>query len=555
MNRLLKNTCFILMVSFFTFCTSTIKEASVINLIPLRNGVVYRYVNQQNKIIIKLQFKEASIFRNGFAMVQVFGSKPTWGFIGEDGKYLIKPIYKEATIFSEDFAWVVSENGAPKAINVKGDSIFSLKAAKSVRIFKNGLAAFSICIDSLNVKWGFVDKKGTIKIEPQFSSTNNFSDGKCAVANAAGEWGYIDIEGKLIVNYQYTNAKNFVNGKAIVLLGKEWGVIDRIGKFSINPQFSEMISDKNQYLIKQNNKWGWCDKNGKISIQPQFIQAYPFKDSELALVKSGDKFGYINKNGKMVIAPQFENALPFNGIIAWVVNNLKGGFVDNHGKYIIQPQYDAISEDFKAFLLDESSSFESINSDYFDLDNLINRLKKEIKDNSVEGLNYNTPLSVIYTKYKKSEYDFNKSNSEHQIVFGERISNDITLDFFILGNPWTQIDNGRSGFSFNLKPNYKHAGFSYRINLRSNGIGKENMILKVLKTALSGYTKDEKHSNENVINLQNKTNLIVCLKQNKAVIVAIYPKTKENLMMIDSNYNYGITTDAISVESDTVPSN
>lgn len=542
----------ILLTVLIASCTKSVKESAVLDLLPVRNGAAYRYINPQGMIIINPQFKEAGVFRNGLALVQVFGTKPLWGFIKEDGSFALKAAYKEATVFSEDVAWVVSENGAPEAINVKGDSLFSLKTAKSVRIFKNGLAAFSVCVDSVNVNWGFVNKKGVVVIKPQFPAAGNFSDGKCAVANIAGEWGYIDQQGKVCINYQYSNANGFVNGKAIVKSGRDWGVIDDKGKFVIMPQFSEMRTDNDQYLVKQNNKWGWCDIAGKIVIEPQFNEAYPFSYNELAPVKTGDKFGFINKKGKLVIDSQFDTALPFNGKIAWITSKGKGGFIDKNAKYIVQPLYEAISEDLKTYLLTGSSVYESVNTDYFDQDAILNRLKRDITGNSVAGLNFDTPMPLIYSKYKKTDADFIRNASEHKIISAERISNDATLDFFILGTPWSETYKGNMGFSYTLKPNYKHSGFSYRINLTAKGLGKEDLVLKSFETAFPGYAKDVKHSNKDVLVLQNKAQLLVCLKQTGMIIVAIYPVTPENLQMVDMNYGDGTSMDSTTVATDTV---
>ena len=533
-------------------CGSTKKETPVINLLPVRNGAVYRYINPEGKIIINPQFKEATVFRNKLALVQTFGSKPSWGFISEDGSFAVKATYKEATVFSEEVAWVVPENGAPEAINTKGETLFKLPVAKSVRIFKDGLAAFSVSTDSVNQKWGFVDKNGTVKIPPQYSAVGNFNDGKCAVANVAGEWGYIDTAGKLVINHQYTNAKDFINGKAVVSSGKNWGVIDETGKYSISPLFQEMKADLNQYQIKQNNKWGWCDQKAKIIIEPQFSEAEPFGGSEQAPVKLGDKWGYINKKGKTVIDPQFETALPFNGKIAWVTIGGKGGFIGKDGKYNIQPLYDAISEDLKTYLLTGASAFESVTSDYFDQDAIINRLKKYITINTVAGISFSSPLSAIYSKFKKTETEFNKSSSEHQVITAERLSNDATLDFFILGNPWTEKYNGNLGFTYTLKPDYKHTGFTYRIKITGKSVGKEGGVLKLLETALTGYTKDVKHSNDNVCILQSKSQLIVGLKQAGTIIVAIYPASPENLQMVELNYGNGLESDSTAVSTDSV---
>jgi len=554
MKRQLKLLLSVLMAAFIFSCTSSVKESVVIKLIPVRNGLAYCYIDPQGKIIIRPQFKEAAVFRNGLALVRTFGSKPMWGYIKDDGTFAIKAIFKEATVFREDVAWVVSENGAPQAINLKGDSLFTLKKARSVRIFRNGLAAFSVSIDSLNVNWGFVDRKGTVVIPPKFVAVCDFSNGKCAVSNVAGEWGYINTDGNISINYQYSQAKDFVNGKAIIKFGKEWGVIDDKGKFVINPQFSEIKEDNDQYIIRQGNQWGWCSRTGNITIKPQFSEAYPFNGYELAPVKIGDKFGFVNQKGKLIIDAQFEQALPFNGETAFVLKG-KCGLIDKNAKYITQPKYDAISEDLKAYLLTGSSTYESVTSDYFDKDAIIDRLKMGISENTVERMDFNTPMSLIYRKYKKSEADFTKNASEHKIISAERISNDATLDLFILGTPWSESYNGKLGFSYLLKPRYKHTGFSYRINLTTKGFGKEDTVLKSLETTLKGYTIDMKHSNSDVTILQNKYQLLVCLKQKGMIIVAIYPVTPENLQMVDINYGDGTEPDSTLVNPDSVKTN
>ena len=544
----------LLVVLVIASCSKKANESNVVKLYPVRSGASFSYIDSTGKTIISPQFKEATVFRDGLALVQVFGAKPMWGFIKEDGSFSIKATLKEATVFREDMAWVVSENGAPKAINLAGDSLFTLKQAKTVRVFHEGLAAFSISVDTIHVIWGFVDKKGIVKIQPQFQNVRDFSDGHCAVCNSAGEWGYVDTEGKVAIGNQFTNANDFIHGRAIVQSGKEWGVIDVNGKFSINPRFTEMKADRDQYIIKQNSKWGWCSHSGSIDIEPGFNDAAPFNGNELAPVKVGDKYGFISKKGKLVIEAQFDSVMPFNGGIAWVMSHGKGGFIDKNAKYIIQSQYEEISKDVKAYLLSGSSAYESVNTDYFDRDTIISRLKRDITEKTVAGMDFSTPMSVIYRKYKKTELDFIKNASEHKIISAERISNDATLDFFILGTPWTETYKGNLGFSYSMKPNYRHTGFTYRINLTAKGLGKEDVILKMLETALNGYTRDEKHSNANVLILQSKFQLIVGLKQLGMIILAVYPLTPENLQMVDENYGDGMANDSITVASDSLRS-
>ena len=108
------------------------------------------------------------------ALVETSGDEPKFGFITEDGKYAVNAQYKEATVFSDGLAWVVSENAAPAAIDKKGELKFTLQDAQEVRLFKDGLAAFSMVNEEGDEKWGFVDKTGKVVINPQFEISFKF---------------------------------------------------------------------------------------------------------------------------------------------------------------------------------------------------------------------------------------------------------------------------------------------------------------------------------------------------------------------------------------------
>ena len=406
----------IFIIALLASCGGGDKEISVVKLIPVKSGKDFQYIDKEGKIIINPQFGEATVFRNNLALVKTSGDEPKWGYISEDGKYVITAKYKNATVFSEDMAWVVSENSVPTAINAKGEIKITLQDAQTVKIFKDGLAAYSVS-DSSGIKWGFVDKDGKIIINLQFSATGNFNDKKCAVENKDGKWGYIDKEGKILINYQFDLAKEFVNGKAVVVSGGKSGLIDENGKYLINPQFSKMVIDKDMFLIEQDGKWGWCDKDGKITINPQFSAAFPFLDNDLAAVQSGKSYGYIDKDGKIVITPQFDIALPFNGKLAMVSSSSKAGFIDKEGKYVINPQFDDVSDDFVTYMLYGSSNFESVETDFAKIptDGLVafypfNGNANDESGNANNGTVYGATLTSDRNGKSKSAYSFNGSS-------------------------------------------------------------------------------------------------------------------------------------------------
>ncbi|RZJ33827.1 MAG: WG repeat-containing protein [Flavobacterium sp.] len=482
MKKLFKVPAILLLASVLLLSCNR-DDQEEISLIPVKVGENWQYVNREGKIIINPQFAVASIFRDGIALVKSSGDNGKWGYINEDGKYVINPTYARATIFNEGLAWVVSENGAPVAIDVKGATKFSMQDAQNVRIFRESLAAFSKQ-DSIGEKWGFVDKTGKIVIPAQFESAGNFHDGKCFVKNKDGKFGYIDTSGKIVINYQFDEARNFENNCAVVALKDKFGVIDSQGKYVINPQFNEMYPDGDMFTIEQDKKWGWCDKEGKIVINPQFDDIMPFHSEDLAAVQSGKMSGYINKEGKIVINPQFDFAYPFNNNLAIVNSGEKFGFIDSSGKYLVNPQFDGLSYDMAYYVFSGSSVFETVETEFFDIAAITNR----INFSSPEGLNLSDNAGTIINKLKLSESELAKYESNQVLFMNRKISNDATVSLALFGSAFRNIESGWS-YDRVFDPNYKSIGLIYSISLSGKAAGKAKDVKDAFEKKLSGYTK------------------------------------------------------------------
>jgi hypothetical protein len=542
MLKSLEKIAFILLILNFTSCNLFDKKKSEIKLIPVLNGDLYQYIDNEGKIVINPQFSLATIFRDGLALVRTSGEDQKYGFISEDGKYVISPKYINATIFNENVAWVVLKNSPPTLVDNKGKTLLSLESANRVKIFKDGMAAFSIIENNIE-KWGFVNKDGKIVISPQFSDVSYFSEGKCAVYNSDGKMGYIDKTGKIVINYQFNYAEEFKNGKSIVTLGDKYGVIDKTGKYIINPQYSDMKEDGDQYLISQDNKFGWCDKDGKIVINPQFKSAKPFSGNEIAPVASEKSFGYIDKDGKYIINPQFDEASSYIGKIAYVVSNDKIGFINKEGKYIINPQFDGISYDFEAYINDENV-YSVVYSDFFDIKSIIDR----INFNKPEGLSLTSKLSEVIDYQKRKEASINKSKKKptksdiveevdeihvadisHEYyqfgyinhIFKERITNDALLSFyFIIEQPYIDVPDGWYTKRV-INPNAIVKGYTYEISLSEKGQGKAADLIEEIEKSLNDYKKVEtKTDYESISSFSNnrQTITITSYKYNDSYI-------------------------------------
>ncbi len=171
-------------------------------LAPVKIDGKWGYVNEEEKMVIKRQFKEAKSFSEGLASATVDGEN--WGFIDKTGKFVIKPQFTDAEGFSEGLA--------------------------AISTSKNGWG-----------DWGFIDKSGNIVIKPTFFGVGNFHEGMVWLFFGRDGFGYADRTGKVVIEklYSVSNFKNGIAAVSLPLFGKKFirygtSYIDKTGNFIWN---------------------------------------------------------------------------------------------------------------------------------------------------------------------------------------------------------------------------------------------------------------------------------------------------------------------------------
>ena len=233
--------------------------------------------------------------------------------------------------------------------------------------FPQGVALYPV---SVGGKWGFIDKTGTIKIEPQFAGIRRldgdggligFSEGLCAVQLVEnGPWGYIDTSGRMVIEPQFYLAQWFSEGLAVVRNADRWYFIDKTGAKVLGPfcgalSFSgglgRVATDKSEgrtQLIDKNGNWvPEVEGPGglRLSIDTGF-----FEDLALAYTLDGVEgvpaglAGYVDVSGALVIEPHFNVGSEFSeGLAAVGVGEnddvMEYGYIDKTGAWVIQPQF------------------------------------------------------------------------------------------------------------------------------------------------------------------------------------------------------------------------
>jgi len=199
--------------------------------------------------------------------------------------------------------------------------------------------------------WGFIDKRGTVKIKPEFDSANRFSDGLAAVKKD-GRWGYVNLEGRIVIDYHFLAEPGFFSegraaSRAADQKNDQLGFLDRKGEFVVEPQFDRALYySKGLVAVLKNGKWRYLDLSGRVVIPAEFEDAASFHEG-LARVRIGNKVGFIDHLGGMVIESNFDAAGNFSGGLAPVAKrdgDLKWGYIDRQGKLSVPLQFDSAGE-------------------------------------------------------------------------------------------------------------------------------------------------------------------------------------------------------------------
>lgn len=133
---------------------------------------------------------------------------------------------------------------------------------------------------SRNGKFGYIDTKGKIIIEPKFDTARNFSEGSAAIGirkeinnnNFYVEYGYIDKKGKIIIPIQFYSAGDFKGGIAVVFesMFNTYAYIDKTG--NIITRFSDKSYNTNRREQNAAHYKGWATE---LVFPGSFENTYP----------------------------------------------------------------------------------------------------------------------------------------------------------------------------------------------------------------------------------------------------------------------------------------
>jgi hypothetical protein len=269
----------------------------------------------KENIFKEVKYENVSFFSEGLAVVM--NEECKYGYINEDGIEVIKCKYDNADSFSEGLAKVGKGDWLDRVygfINEKGEEIIPLKH-DTIESVKEGL----ICVYSdSNSKYGYLDKKGNVKIPFQFDSAGDFINGFAKV-KIEGKWGYIDYNGEIIITCEFEQASDFSDGLALVKKDYDDYFINNKGENVISCDDYRHIHSFNNNLAAVakadiyglNIKWGFIDKKGKLIIDCIFDEVSDFCNG-FTKVKKDDNWAIMNSDGVLLSEYSYSSISEFN---------------------------------------------------------------------------------------------------------------------------------------------------------------------------------------------------------------------------------------------------
>ena len=325
------------LAAFFAACGGTVKSN---RLYPIVKDGKWGYINNQGVIIIEPQFDAARDFHDGLALVSKFdksGNKNPMtnqpddkdGYIDETGKFVIEPQFvsqrnmsdKSADDFSEGLAvvqidWTLDKSTSPgtlqrnyACIDKTGKVVF--KKDPKHRVTDNFSDGRLLFMDDSTKKYGYLDKTGSVVIEPKYTTAFPFSEGLAAVSDfvqRGGDvfkgiyYGFIDANGKTVIDFQFKHAGSFSEGLARVTEDDQYfGYIDKTDKQIIKPQFPA-AGDFHDGLavLPQTASYQFTDKDGKVIPGDYGTVLTNFSEGAALIEDNKKRLQIIDKSGKIV---------------------------------------------------------------------------------------------------------------------------------------------------------------------------------------------------------------------------------------------------------------
>lgn len=278
-------------------------------MIRVREGELYGFLDTTGATVIKPQYRTASGFSEGLAVVIIdFDSfSCAYGFIDMNNKLVIPAIYEYAYPFQEGYA-VVKQYDRFGVIDHKGKEMLPMRFLEISSMHEGNFFA----VDRGESRAAMFDKRFKRLTPYIYDQIISYSEG-FYVVQKGDKITFLDQKGKERFG-MYNNVSGFNEGYSWVEKDGKYGIINRKGKTILPIEYDnsgyrsmEYMFSEGVFMVEKDGKFGFVDSKGRIVIPIQYQSAQHCTEGLIPVKKDG-MWGYIDREGKTVIPFIFEAA-------------------------------------------------------------------------------------------------------------------------------------------------------------------------------------------------------------------------------------------------------
>lgn len=198
---------------------------------------------------------------------------------------------------AETFSEILPD-GTLRTMNYLGQIIPPLPLPENVKeVFTESEGYRGIKKDD---RYGFVDRKGKLRIANRYDSIGEFHEGLAAV-KLIGRWGFVNTSDRITINPNYDRCGYFQNDLAVVSRNNKFGLINKNGQPVLALRYDRITRlPDNKFMLEADDRFGLADANGAVLVEPRFNSLKLLGASTL-LVSQDGKFGVISEQGLSII--------------------------------------------------------------------------------------------------------------------------------------------------------------------------------------------------------------------------------------------------------------
>ena len=376
-----------------------------------------------------------------------------------------------------------------------------------------------------NEKWGVINSKGEIIIDPIYHETIIIPDSTKAVFICTYDVDYDkgnyktkvlnEKNEEIIIGYEtvepienYDNENTLWYEKNVLKVKKEgkYGLVDLKGKTIVNCDYDTIDSLKgttNSLIVTKDEKKGLIDNTGTIIIETKYknILAISEKyENGYIVQEENGKYGVINCNKTTVLESKYDEIKPIYGNGKYYVVKEKGKWkvVNTEGENYLEGKFDAIKsinndyaviqKDGKYGVISIVDSKKAIDTKYEDI-TFATGSNYIVKSNNQYGIMNLEGETLIETKY--SNLIYREVANFYEATKKDYLSDLIDSDMNVRVTGIISFINTTDGYmKIRIGEDYKYYNFKFE-EKESKDVLKDNTIFLSKKDGKYGFVNKD----------------------------------------------------------------